>query len=290
MTALISGEGVALELERAGLGSRVVATIIDFSAQLVALIALFVFDGIAVSGADDAAVAALVLVEVVGVLAGYPIVFEWLSHGRTPGKMAMGLRVVRDDGGPIGFRQALVRGLSGLVLEKPGLVLPLSTAAGVITMMLNPGSKRIGDLMAGTFVVNERAGPRSALVAGTFDVPWGLQEWAAGLDLTQVDDQLALAVRQFVLRAESLTPAAQQDLGEHLRRRLCAVIAPYPPPEIPTPVLLVTVLAERRLRAERAFAATAGTYATPYTSSTHAATLHHASPVVTSDNGFSPPI
>ena len=260
---LVSGEGVPLELERAGVGSRVVAAGIDFGVQLILLIALLLFDTRVVASSDDAAAAALLVVETVLVLGGYPILFEWLSRGRTLGKMAMGLRVLREDGGPIGFRPALVRGLAGFLLEKPGLIAPLGTAAGVLTMIFDPASRRIGDLMAGTFVVNERAGPRSALVASTYaastytapsyTVPWALQAWAAGLDLSRVDDQLALAVRQFVMRANAFTPAAQRDLGEHLRRRLTEVMSPLPP-DLPTPVLLTTVLAERRRRAEAAAA------------------------------------
>ena len=57
------------------------------------------------------------------VFLGYPVAMETLTRGRTLGKMALGLRVVRDDGGPITFRQALVRGLVGLALERPGLFL-----------------------------------------------------------------------------------------------------------------------------------------------------------------------
>ena len=75
---------------------------------------------------------------------------EWLNR-RADGRQAvLGLRVVRDDGGPIGFRQALVRGLAGLVLEKPGLLFPLTTVAGLVTMSFSAAEKRIGDMMAGT--------------------------------------------------------------------------------------------------------------------------------------------
>ena len=66
----------------------------------------------------------MLIIEVVLVFAGYPILMEWLTRGRTLGKIWLGLRVVRDDGGPIGFRQALVRGLAGLLIEKPGLLVP----------------------------------------------------------------------------------------------------------------------------------------------------------------------
>lgn len=249
MSVLVSGEGVQLELSHAGLGTRILAALIDISVQIIALIVLVLLD--ARLGGDSDGLTALLIVEVIMVLAGYPILCEWLSHGRTLGKLVFGLRVVRDDGGPIGFRQALVRGLAGLVLEKPGLFAPISTTLAMIVLGTNSASKRIGDMMAGTFVLNERAGPASALTAAPISMPWGLEGWAQSLDLSMLSDQLALAVRQFVLRAHQLTPAARDELGEQFRRQLVAVISPPPPLGTPTPALLMAVLAERRRRADR---------------------------------------
>ena len=249
MGGLVSGEGVALDLARAGVGSRMIAALLDFGVEVLALLVLVVVDAIAAQG-DDAIVAALVITEIVLVLAGYPILCEWLTRGRTLGKAALGLRVLRDDGGPIGFRQALARGLAGLLIEKPGLLAPVSTAAGLATLIFSPQSKRIGDFMAGTFVVNERAGPARAPWALPLAVPIPLQSWANSLDLSRLDDQLALGVRQFVLRAAEFSPDARDSLGEQLRTRVLAVTTPPPPAGTPTPALLITVLAERRRRFE----------------------------------------
>jgi hypothetical protein len=69
------------------------------------------------------------------------------------------------------------------------------------------------------------------------------------LDLHRFDDHLALSTRQFVSRAHEMTFEAQNALGEELRRRVLAVTAPQPPPNTPTPALLMGVLAERRRRA-----------------------------------------
>ena len=251
---LTSGEGVQFELNHAGVGSRLVAAFVDLVIQFVSLFILIALTGEIAGSADSAAVSALVIVEVVLVFAGYPILMEWLTHGRTVGKMWLGLRAVRDDGGPIGFRQALVRGLSGLLIEKPGLLVPLSTAVAVMTMIFSRQNKRIGDMMAGTFVLNERAGPRWMLVARDYTVPYQLQPWMAALDLSRLDDHLALCVRQFVVRARDMTPAAQHSLGEDLRARVESVTSPPAPPDTPTPWILTTVLAERRRRAEMAAA------------------------------------
>ena len=88
------------------------------------------------SSLDDAAGRArLVLVLVVALTVGVPVVVETLTRGRTLGKLAMGMRAVRDDGGPIRFRHALVRGLVGFVeiwvlLGVPALLCSLFSAAG----------------------------------------------------------------------------------------------------------------------------------------------------------------
>lgn len=263
-TTVVSGEGVPLDLPRAGIGSRVVATVIDLVLQFLGLIALVVIDGAVGGGTDDAALAAVLIVEVVLVLAGYPILSEWLARGRTLGKLWLGLRVVRDDGGPIGFRHALVRGLSSLVLEKPGLLGGLGAAAGLITAAFSPRDKRIGDMLAGTFVLNERAGTdRRPLVIHWGTPPW-LQPWASALDLTGLGDALALDVRQFLLRAPTMAPPAQHALGEQLRAAVLAVVSPAPPPNAPTPDVLRAVLDERRRRAEqRAWPAQPGGTAAP---------------------------
>ncbi len=249
MSAIVSGEGVALDLSHAGLGSRSVGAAIDLAIQFAGLFVFLIIDGL-IGGGDPAITAALVIIELVLVLAGYPTVMEWLNQGRTVGKAAMGLRVVRDDGGPIGFRQALVRGLAGLILEKPGLIFPIGTAAGMITMVASDQSKRVGDMMAGTFVLNERIASNTAPVP--FYVPPHLQPWAMSLDLSRLGDQLALQIRQFVVRAADMSPAAQASLGASYCEQLLAVVTPWPPPGTPQAAVLVTVLAERRRRAELA--------------------------------------
>jgi uncharacterized RDD family membrane protein YckC len=246
--AVVSGEGVALELPRAGIGSRLVATVLDLVAQLLTLWVVLLVDGVTASGSDDAAATALVIVEFVLIFGGYPIVCEWLTRGRTLGKLCLGLRVVRDDGGPIAFRHALVRGISSLVLEKPGITAGLTAAAGLITAIFSEQDKRIGDMLAGTFVLNERAGTSRRVPGTHWGTPPWLLPWTAALDLTRLDDRLALSVRQFLNRAPAMTGDAQYALAHQLAGAVCAVIAPPPPPGVPAMVLLHAVLDERRRR------------------------------------------
>jgi len=243
VSTLVTGEAVALDLRPAALPSRVVAAAIDALGQLLVLGVAGVLATAASFEVSDAAAQALGIVLLVLVLIVYPVTFETLLRGRTPGKAAMGLRVVRDDGGPIGFRQALARGLAGAFLERPGISLFF---AGVITSLLNPQGKRLGDLLAGTVVVRERVAVQGGSVAM---MPPALAGWAAQLDLSGVGNDLALSVRQFVSRADSLTPAAREELGARLVGAVTAAVGPAPE-GAPGWAVLSAVLAERRRREE----------------------------------------
>jgi uncharacterized RDD family membrane protein YckC len=110
--------------------------------------------------------------------------------------MVLGLRVVRDDGGPVTFRQALARGLVGVAIEWPGLIAPpLTWLATIWVMIASPQGKRIGDHVAGTVVIHERTPAAWGWVPR---MPPGLAEWATNLDLAGVNDDLALSVRHYL--------------------------------------------------------------------------------------------
>jgi len=241
---VVTGEAVALELRPAALPSRVVAGGIDAALQLALLLALGLVMSLAAAGTSSAGGAALFVVLLVVVLIVYPVAFETLLRGRTPGKAAMGLRVVRDDGGPIGFRQALVRGLAGAFLERFGITL---FVAAVVTSLLNPANKRLGDLLAGTVVLQERVPATGGTVA---HMPPQLAGWAAGLDLSGLPDDLALQARQFLGRSTELTPEAREQLGGRLVAAVHDAVRPPPPPDTPGWAVLSAVLAERRRREE----------------------------------------
>ena len=262
MSQLVTGEAVALDLRPAALPSRLVAGAIDAAAQFGVFFLLSIPLGALGSAGSSALTAALAIVVVLGVLAGYPIAFESLWRGRTPGKAAMGLRVVRDDGGPIGFRQALVRGLSGAFLERFGVTL---FSGAVISMLLNKRSKRIGDLLAGTLVLQERVPARGGTVAM---MPPPLVAWAGDLELSGLSDELALSVRSFLARSRELTDAAREQLGSRLVTAVSAVVTPPAPPGTPGWAYLSAVLAERRRREEARLGIVRPTYgASPWAGS-----------------------
>lgn len=243
---VVTGEAVEVELPVARLGTRLVAVAIDVAAQFVLLSVLLSGVGAVLVTADDALAATMFVGVLVILFLVWPVTFETLSRGRSLGKLAMGLRVVRDDGGPIRFRQALVRGLVGFAFEWPGIFFaPLTWIFGMVTMLFNPRGKRLGDLAAGTVVLHERLPDRGGYAPR---LPAPLAPWARTLDLTGVDDALALAIRQFLSRSQELTPTARDDLGGRLAAEVASVTTPPPPPGTPGWAYLVAVLAERRRR------------------------------------------
>jgi len=242
---VVTGEAVVIDVPCARFPSRAVALAIDLLVQLVLLLLL---SGVAVAATaggalNAAAVAALGLTVFVLVVVGYPATIETLSRGRSLGKMALGLRVVSDDGGPERFRQALMRALLA-VLE---IWLTLGFLA-LVTSLLSASGKRLGDIWAGTFVITERMpqprGPANALPT----MPPALAGWAATLQLSGLDDGTAETARQYLSRYYTLTPAARTDFGQRIAAAVAAQVSPAAPPGATPPDYLSAVLAERRAR------------------------------------------
>jgi uncharacterized RDD family membrane protein YckC len=240
---LVGGEAVPIDLRVARIGSRAVAAIIDFVIQLFALGFLGVFV-LHFANLDIAAEQAIAVTLDVAVLIGYPVICESAWNGRTIGKAAMGLRAARDDGGPLRFRHALVRGLIGLFVEKPGISLGL---VAVICSLSSSRGKRLGDLLAGTVVLQVRLPATGAYVP---PMPPPLAGWAGTLDLSRLDDTLALQCRQFLGRAGQLSDDARERLGGSLVASVQAVVTPPAPLGTPGWAYLTAVLAERRRRDE----------------------------------------
>ncbi|SCL19789.1 Uncharacterized membrane protein YckC, RDD family [Micromonospora rhizosphaerae] len=262
---LVSGEAVELDVRAARLGSRVLALLIDLLVQVgVAMLLsiglsllLLVLPAGVVDGALEGALQTVLLVLV---LVGYPVLMERFAGGRTVGKLVVGLRVVRADGGPVGVGQSLTRALVGVAVEWPGLVLPLlSWAASVTVMLTDPRGRRLGDLVAGTMVVHTRGAGvwRPAPLA----VP-PLMGWAQTLDLTRLDDGLALAARQYLARVHQFVEPERGRLGRALWAQMAAVISPPPPWRAPEAAYLAAVLAERHRRAVHRLGRTRGVTAT----------------------------
>ncbi|WFE24482.1 RDD family protein [Solwaraspora sp. WMMD937] len=257
---LVSGEAVEVEVRLARLGSRLLALLVDLVVQALIAVVLAVLAGLLLASmrasieVDQALGQALLTVGAVLVLVGYPVLCETLNAGRTVGKLAVGVRVVRDDGSPPRFRHSLTRALVGVAAEWPGLLLPpLTWLASLVTLAINRDGKRLGDLAAGTVVVHDRAPAAWGWVP---DMPPVLAGWARTLDLSRLDDDLALDVRHLLARGHGFAEPARSDLVRLVTEQVSAVVTPPPPAGVPDWAYLAAVLAERRRRSAQRLART----------------------------------
>jgi hypothetical protein len=185
-----------------------------------------------------------VITVIVLVIVGYPVVWETTTRGRSPGKFALGLRVVSDDGSPERFRQALVRGLATVV---DFWLLPFFGVPALICSLLSERGKRLGDVFAGTFVIQHRLPAQPGAAAMPPVIPAELAAWASGLELSGLSDQTAAMARRYLGRLPELTPGARAELGERISAAVRAQVGP-PPPGTPATAYLGAVLAERHRR------------------------------------------
>ncbi len=252
MSELVTGEAVALELRPARLPSRALAVLLDLAAAVAAYVAVTIGLVAATASLDQAAQMAITIAVFVLVLVGAPIMVETLSQGRSLGKLACGLRVVRDDGGPIRFRHALVRGLIG-VIE----ILMTFGVVAVVASLVSARGRRLGDVFAGTLVVRERV-PAARADFVPPPPPW-LAGRFSGLDLSAVPDGLWLAVRQYLTRMRQLDPQVGWSMAERLASDLAERTGAPVPPGVPPAAYLAAVVQERQAReARRAFGNGAG--------------------------------
>ncbi|MCX5256694.1 RDD family protein [Streptomyces canus] len=260
MSELVTGEAVALELRPARLPSRALAVLIDLIVAVVVYIAVTVALVAASASLDDAAQMALSIAAFLLVLVGGPIAVETLSHGRSLGKLAVGLRVVRDDGGPIRFRHALVRGAIG-VIE----ILMTFGVVACIASLVSARGRRLGDVFAGTLVVRERipVGPSGFVPPPP---PW-LAGRFSGLDLSAVPDGLWLAIRQYLTRMHQLDPQVGWAMAERLASDLAAHTGTPAPQDVPPGAYLAAVVQERQAREARRAYGSGTTEAGPSTAS-----------------------
>lgn len=242
---VVIGEAVELDVRTARLPSRALSFAVDALIMVALLVGVLLVIELAGSEVDDALAAAAGLATTVGVFVGYPLLWETLTRGRSPGKYAMGLRVVRTDGGPIVFRHALARALAGFIVDF-GLLSFFTGVIGIVVSASTARSQRIGDLLAGTVVVRERL-PRTGLPGLPPPDP-RLAAWAQRCELADLPDDLALAARQFLVRAGQLAPSMRAQLGGRLAADVAARVAPPPPPGTPPEAYLLAVLGERRRR------------------------------------------
>ncbi|MEU5473943.1 RDD family protein [Streptomyces lydicus] len=258
VSELVTGEAVVLGLRPARLPSRGLAVAVDVAVAWSIYIAVSMLLVSATSSMDSAAIAAVSVAAFVLVQVGIPIVVETLSHGRSLGKVICGLRVVREDGGPIRFRHALVRGAMGAI----EIVLTMGVVAAIASLVSARG-RRVGDVFAGTLVIRERM-PAAEVGRVLPPVgPWPVAD-LGGLDLSRVPDGWWLAVRQYLTRMGQLDPQVGAAMAGRLVEDLRGFTGVPGPAEAHPAAYLAAVVAERQAReSRRAFGVAAAPGAGP---------------------------
>jgi uncharacterized RDD family membrane protein YckC len=139
-------ERVDMPLCLAGFSSRSLAWLIDFGIRglfyLISMIILGIFVG---KGTGAFHFLMLFLLEWI-----YPVLFELFKQGQTPGKKAMGLKVVRDDGAPVDLMSSLIRNFLRVID-----IYPFFYGIGLMTCLIDPKFRRLGDLAAKTLVIHQ---------------------------------------------------------------------------------------------------------------------------------------
>jgi uncharacterized RDD family membrane protein YckC len=220
-------EQITLELPLAGIGSRFLAvafdTVLQGAMYVTAAIAL------AISGRTVRGVPALLqqLGPSVAVLFlfcvywGYFALFEIVWSGRTPGKRLAGIRVIKESGRPINAYESIGRNVLRAVD-----FLPAMYALGVIVMMLNRHSRRIGDFVAGTVVVYDT--PLDESIPARYAAEDGTAVTAASI--ARVTTEELQLVEAYLQRRFELAPFVRDDMAEKIAARLTKTIGAGPEP------------------------------------------------------------
>lgn len=190
---LTTPEGVSIQLAPAGPVPRFLAYMIDLLIRVV----IYVVAGIILAFVPSVG-GGLILILMFLLEWFYPVLFEQISNGQTPGKKAMGLVVVHSNGAPVTFNGSFIRNLL-----RTADFLPAFFTAGLLTMLCNRRFQRLGDLAADTMVVHRQ---RAALPSVRVAVQELAPDWPADRD-----DQRVLV--SFLERGQSLTRARRQELA-----------------------------------------------------------------------------
>jgi uncharacterized RDD family membrane protein YckC len=211
-------ERAVLSLDVVGLGGRVLAFLLDllflFLAWVTALLAYSVAGDLLRRVQQLSALAQGLAVAVAFALGWcYDVAFETLWRGQTPGKRILGLRVVRADGAPVGPVESVIRNVARAA------EVPLLYAPAVLCVALTRRHQRLGDLLAGTLVVRDRAYDlsRYAPVETTVDPRWASLQGRAALAPDEFE-----RLSDFLGRRGELAPAARRRVGEKIARALAA--------------------------------------------------------------------
>lgn len=228
-------EGLELDLTLAGLGSRMIAAVVDAIIVGLALLGLGLAVGSLIgTGADDLLVAGLSAVAISIVVLGYFAGFEAFNEGRTLGKRSVGIRVVTMEGDSIGFLAAFLRNLLRLVD-----FLPLIYVVGSITILTTRTNQRLGDIAANTIVIRERLPGLDD--AGLEPMESTLPRW----DVSRVSDDDINLIRRFATRRRSLPADRVQQIAAQIAAKIRPKVSGERADEVGDTTFLLWVLSQK---------------------------------------------
>ena len=234
---IVTPEAVVLEIERAGVASRLLAFAIDLLALGAVWFLLAWFLATAFGDLEGVAGAVIAVIASLGMYLAWFCGFE-TAIGRTPGKAALGLRVVSTDGTPVRFVPSFLRALLGLV----DFLLPPFGFTAVTACLLSPRDQRLGDVAAGTLVVRDRTAVR-LITPAQFPVPYGYDAYVNALDIGAMTEGQYGVLRNFLLRAHQLSPLARAQMAVRLANPMSRVLRHDPPRDLHPETFLVCVVA-----------------------------------------------
>jgi uncharacterized RDD family membrane protein YckC len=209
-------EQTVLEYPIAGLGSRFLAVLVDTAIQVALGIFVIILGSIIGAGLSRLGglgpqwTLAIIIFLLFLLNSGYFALFEILWNGQTPGKRLSQLRVIKDDGRPIGAYEAIVRNVVRLIDW-----LPTCYAIGLISIFLNRQNKRLGDMVAGTVVVHEKTLEGVRPYSET-----QLDETLPPIDAMKVTLEEAQLIETFLNRRDSLEPLLRTRMAMEIANRL----------------------------------------------------------------------
>lgn len=222
---VVSSARVALQLRRAGLGNRALAYVIDLAIVgglwlAIAVIVTTFFAQLLGRLVDLSSLSqALLTVAAFVLTSAYDIFFETFYDGQSPGKRLLGLRVVRLDGGRLGFFDAALRNLLRVVD-----ILPMAYGVGIVSMAVDPQQRRLGDLVAGCAVLREAPSPEIPLHSLIKDLPFD-PAFATAMQSKHLTPPQRLLVERFFRRRHELLNGLRQQIALRL---LDGLTGPYP--------------------------------------------------------------
>lgn len=239
---VLSGEAVAIDVQPVGFVLRSAGAIIDLLVGLgVFLLTIFLRIWLWDIGLlDDATDRIALIASIVVSFVVLPITMEVALKGRSLGKLAVGGRIVRIDGGATGFRHAFIRALLG-VLE---IYMTLGSVA-VLSGAFSSRSQRLGDMVAGTYSQRVRT-PK--LIPSVPVLPPMLAGWAQIADVARLPDRLARRISQFLQSAPRMVPAARARVAQDLLAEAAPFVSPIPAATAEAVLVGITVLRRERER------------------------------------------